>query len=440
MQHKGTNTKSLTMLAVALALGAGLFPQPARGQSAGSVVDDFDDNNVSDWKPFVGNGATFEHRISSSRAKSGTLSMKMTYTVPTGGYAGVEKRFSSPVNWSGTSSLSVWVNGLGTGHPFRIQVYDAGGERFEYRFSVNFTGWQQVNIPFSSFTKAGWQPSSAKVNGVFDRAGVTGIALIPSDGKGTGAVYLDSAALGSGSGTTTTTPPPSTPTPTSTPAGTIIPLYSYPNGSNWSGVIAAKKAYPKVPMMAVVNPNNGPGYAVESPYLTGISQLTSAGIKVIGYVWTSYGQRPLADVQADIKRWRSQYPATTGIFLDEMDNRPGRESYYKQLTTYAKSHGFDLTMGNPGADTQPSYIGTVDLIFIYENAGLPSTTALGGWHSSHDKKNFGIIPYAVPSMSRTFVSTARQHVGYIYLQNDTMPNPWDTVPPYFHDLVAALAS
>ena len=80
------------------------------------------------------------------------------------------------------------------------------------------------------------------------------------------------------------------------------------------------------------------------------------------------------------------------------------------------------------------------MIFIYENAGLPSTAALGGWHASHDKRNFGIIPYAVPSMSRTFIAAAKKYVGYIYLQNDTMPNPWDTVPPFLKDLMTALAS
>ena len=205
-------------------------------------------------------------------------------------------------------------------------------------------------------------------------------------------------------------------------------------------MIAAKKAYPKVPIMAVVNPNTGPGTAANSAYMTGISQLLNAGIKVIGYVPTRTRTRPAADVNADIKRWRALYPSVTGIFFDEMQNKAGGESYYKSATAYAKSHGFDMTMGNPGADSAPSYVGTVDLMFIYENAGLPSEARMAGWHTSYDKRNFGIIPYAVPSMSNTFVAMARKYCGYIFLQNDTMPNPWDTVPPYFMDLVKALAA
>jgi hypothetical protein len=161
---------------------------------------------------------------------------------------------------------------------------------------------------------------------------------------------------------------------------------------------------------------------------------------VIGYVPTQYATRTPADVNADIKRWRTLYPAVTGIFLDEMQNKVGYEAYYKNATAYAKSHGFDLTMGNPGADAAPSYIGAVDLMFIYENAGVPSEAKMAGWYTSYDKRNFGIIPYAVPSVSNTFVTMAKKYCGYIFLQNDTMPNPWDTVPPYFMDLVKALAA
>jgi hypothetical protein len=226
----------------------------------------------------------------------------------------------------------------------------------------------------------------------------------------------------------------------SSTSGTIIPLYSLPTQETWSRVVAAKRAYPQVPIMAVVNPRNGPGPSRRADYVTGISQLINADVKVIGYVATGYGRRPVADVQADVGRWRQFYPDVTGIFFDQMSNHPGLEPYYKGLSTYAKSLGCDLTMGNPGADTTPSYVGTVDVLFIYQNAGLPSVSSLAGWHDSYDKRNFAIIPYGVPQMNRSFVDEAGQHVGYIYLQNDTLPNPWDTVPPYFNDLVGALGS
>ena len=36
------------------------------------------------------------------------------------------------------------------------------------------------------------------------------------------------------------------------------------------------------------------------------------------------------------------------------------------------------------------------------------------------------------------MAAVRDHVGYIYLQSDTLPNPWDSVPGYLQELLAAL--
>ena len=191
-------------------------------------------------------------------------------------------------------------------------------------------------------------------------------------------------------------------------------------------------------MIAVINPNNGPGTAARSDYMNGVGQLTGAGVKVAGYVATGYGKRPVAEVKADIDRWRNLYPAAKAIFFDEMANNPGLESHYSSLTSYAKGKGIDYTIGNPGVDSKPSYVGTVDTILIVESAGLPSADKLAGWHASHPREAFGIIPHSVPSLDAGFVNMAKSHVGYIFVQNDTMPNPWDTLPPYFDALLAAL--
>ena len=74
-----------------------------------------------------------------------------------------------------------------------------------------------------------------------------------------------------------------------------------------------------------------------------------------------------------------------------MANWVGGEIYYKTLDDYANSRGFTFTVGNPGTDTISSYVGTVDNIIIYESAGTPSLSSLGGWHASYDKANFSII-------------------------------------------------
>jgi len=222
------------------------------------------------------------------------------------------------------------------------------------------------------------------------------------------------------------------------PTGTIVPLYSDPTSSYWSALIAAKNNHPSVPVVAIVNESNGPGTSVVSSYATGIANLQSAGITVIGYVWTNYGARALADVENDISLWKSLYPSVTGIFFDGMAyQNTNYVSYYQTLDGYARSKGFTYTVGNPGADTLPQYVGTVNTILVYESAGLPGS--LASWHANYAPSNFGIIPYQVASPDQTFINTARQTIGYIYMTDDGADgNPWNSLPPYIDTLLGEL--
>jgi YVTN family beta-propeller protein len=221
-------------------------------------------------------------------------------------------------------------------------------------------------------------------------------------------------------------------------SGSIVPLYTYPTDSSWNAIIAAKQAHPRVSVIAVVNPFNGPGPSVDANYTNGISRLRNAGIKVIGYVYTQHGQRLATQVQADIDTWRNFYPQIEGIFFDEMANTSGGESYYRDLSSYAKNtRGFSLTVGNPGTDTLPSYVGTVDVMIIYESPGLPSSSILTSWHTQFDPSNFGILPYSV-SLDTNFVRDAKTLVKYQYLTDDSGANPWDSLSNYFATLLATL--
>ena len=217
-----------------------------------------------------------------------------------------------------------------------------------------------------------------------------------------------------------------------------MPLYSYPDDPSWNAIIAAKAAHPTVTVQAIINPDSGPGQSADALFAQGISSLAGAGIVVLGYVATTYAAKPAADAHAEIDAYQAWYPDLSGIFFDEMESSAGSEAYYSELTAYAKGLGFTLTVGNPGTDVAASYVGTVDTMFIYESAGLPDVASLGGWHTGYDPRNFGIIPYAVPSLDGAFVAQARANVGFVYLTGDDLPNPWDTLPAYFSDLLAAL--
>lgn len=219
-------------------------------------------------------------------------------------------------------------------------------------------------------------------------------------------------------------------------AATIVPLYTWPTDASWTAIVAAKRAHPAVRVIAILNPGNGPGTAANASYVSGIANLIAGGVEPIGYVFTDYARRATATVQADIDRWQALY-RVGGIFFDEQSNQAQDVAYYRTLTQYARSKGLPFTVGNPGTDTSEAFIGVFDAMLIYESGGLPSLTALGGWHTKYPTANFGIIPYAT-GLDTAFVQKARAYVRYIYLNNDQLPNPWDSLPPYFGDLLGAL--
>ena len=218
--------------------------------------------------------------------------------------------------------------------------------------------------------------------------------------------------------------------------GVILPLYVHP-GSTWHDVIKEKIKHHKVPMIVIINPLNGSGQVKNDDYVDGIQKMQSRDISVLGYVYTDYGTRNSTDVKNEITNYKNWYNVN-GIFFDQMSNVPGNEIYYTDLTHFAKSLGLTFTVGNAGVDTKPSYIKTVDNIVIYEKNTLPSVLSLAGWHKNYDKNNFSIIAFEIDNLDKSFVFDASNSVGYMYVTNGVMPNPFNSIPTYFEDLMDAL--
>jgi Spherulation-specific family 4 len=227
--------------------------------------------------------------------------------------------------------------------------------------------------------------------------------------------------------------------------GTIIPLYSWPTDVNgtvvpdWNTVAAEQQKWPSVAMIPIVNNQNGPGNAADPNWTKAINVLVGGGCKVAGYVYTQYGKRSLAKVEKDISNWRAWYPQITALFLDQMSNTSGKESYYSTLTAYAKNRGFDFVVGNPGTATIPSYVGTVDTLVIYENTSVP--TSFSSWQSSYPVTDFATLSYSIPASSfpSSQVTANKAFVAYQYVTDDGPDgNPWDELSTYLDTLLSLL--
>ena len=225
-------------------------------------------------------------------------------------------------------------------------------------------------------------------------------------------------------------------------SGVLIAMYIYPTNPAWNQVEQIHTAHPGSNIDIIANVNSGPGTAVNPDYTTGITNMRSAGINVLGYVFTSYCSRPLNIVEQEIARWVQFYPNVNGILLDQMQNQPNHlhlcaqnvpsTQYYALATQFAHSLGATFVVGNPGTQTDRSYVGTVDSMIIYENQGTPSigTLQANTFNGAFPKNNFAYDAFNVPALNDTFVQQSTQYVGWLYITNDNLPNPYDTIPPY----------
>lgn len=216
----------------------------------------------------------------------------------------------------------------------------------------------------------------------------------------------------------------------------FIPLYIYPDwydgpGYAWLQLVNAANANPTVSMIVTINPNSGPGTALNSDFTHGLADLNKApNITVIGYTYTDYAARPISQVQADILAYRTWYPQVRGIMLDQMSNVSGNEPYYSQLTSFAKLNGMQLVYANPGTTTRQSYVGTVDIIQVTEsNGSLPSLGTLPSLvFSGYSPSNFAMGVYSLASLpSQSYIWSASQYIRFLFF---TDQSTYSILPSY----------
>lgn len=219
-------------------------------------------------------------------------------------------------------------------------------------------------------------------------------------------------------------------------AGVYFPLFAHP-GPLWDNMLVYRQAHPSLPWVAVVDPLHGPGKQYDATYAESIKKLQQADVTVLGYVSTRWAQKPPDAVKDDISKYKEWY-GVDGIMLDEMISDPGFEGLYSNYTSYAKSLGMGLVIGNVGTNVSSSYAGTVDAISTVEGDRTPPLSWLKGWQLSYDRSNFVYIAYSQSWIDSKYVAESTRYVGMLYITDDTMPFPYDDFPAYFDEVLAVL--
>lgn len=246
----------------------------------------------------------------------------------------------------------------------------------------------------------------------------------------------------------------------------VIPLYQYPLSAPktlapwWNDVRAAASS--ELPITVVISPAVGPanpatGGAAYNDYLYALEQLRqNPNVRILGYVATGYGHRSLTDIVRDVTWYETGYKQSStgasmidGIFLDEVNNTTTYLQNY--ATVYANIHARTglagcFVMGNPGCSVPVQSVSRpiADAFIVFEgtatnfyNNSMPSYVT----NPTYASIGFGAIVHGVSgsaAMLQVVNTGLARQLDYLFVTNDTMPNPYDTGPSYWAEELAAL--
>jgi len=229
-----------------------------------------------------------------------------------------------------------------------------------------------------------------------------------------------------------------------TPAAILlVPAYFYPvAGGGWDQMAAAAKS---APVTAILNPDSGPGSSADPAYAAAINKLLDHDGHVVAYIHTSYGQRSLAIVKAEVRAYASFYQLD-GFFVDEMATDAADIPYYQHLYAYIKkiNRHYEV-IGNPGTSTQRSYLTapTADVLVDFEdNQSAYPSAAPPSWVRKFRAQQFGNIvgeAASVSAMEADLLLAHERNAGYVYVTDQNINDDntaYDRLPAYWSQEVA----
>ncbi len=209
--------------------------------------------------------------------------------------------------------------------------------------------------------------------------------------------------------------------------------YFYP-GPRWDQVLL------KRPPIVQMNPASGPGLAVSATYQAQVAKAKAAGAKMYGYVHTMYSARPVAEVKADVDKYVSWY-GVDGIFVDTTANTLAALPYYRDLCGYIRSKGLRIVL-NPGTKTIEEHAALADHIMVSETDAVTYRGQVRpNWEIKYPPQLFWHVVHSCPAAEMpSIVALAKsRNAGLVYVTDDVMANPYDTLPTYLDALCQEIA-
>ena len=199
-----------------------------------------------------------------------------------------------------------------------------------------------------------------------------------------------------------------------------VPAYVAPDSADWDVLSAVEPP----PGYVVLNPASGPGATEVAGYRRRAETVRAAGVTPLGYVATGYGRRPVAEVLAEIDRWRQWY-GVVDVFLDEVPSGAAESAPTARYADAIRSFDGQVVL-NPGVVPDPVYLELADVVVTFEGTAAeyaeaapdPFAGSARRWHLVH----------SAPGDVAPIVAAAREGgASFLYVTEQGMPNPWGTV-------------
>lgn len=221
--------------------------------------------------------------------------------------------------------------------------------------------------------------------------------------------------------------------------GIILPAYIYPNDAIYDRIIESSRKLNEK-LIVILNPSNGPSnsdsYAYNK-YLGYITSIQTNKSKVAGYVSTSYGSRNIDEVKSDIDMWVSDY-SIDYIFLDETSAEASQYSYYTELTAYIQNKGKKI-INNFGVTPDTKYKGLESIKIILEESAVKVNSLINSvdyqnW--TNDESTYNSNAVLIHTANSNYIETIDDYKAcWIYITDDVLGNPWDSLPSYYEELI-----
>ncbi len=249
----------------------------------------------------------------------------------------------------------------------------------------------------------------------------------------------------------------------------LVPLYSYPTFtdgtqsqlSQWWGDVRNSASIAQ-PITVIINPLSGPIDPLSTTYAGQYHDYTAAlrllranaFVRILGYLPTTYGAKPLSQVSQYLDWYSSGYKDINGsslldgIFLDEFSNDIATLAYYRAVRADIRSRASlasNWIVGNTGVAVANSVFYTeplADVFLSYENIESPSSGTVFSQSTVPSNAatgvSFAAVVYSVATnadMRRVMKLAKFKGYAYAYVTDDILQDPYDDEAGYWSSLL-----